>query len=81
MSLALFNRDIPDEAHQPLQAMGPAGVRVFAFTPSGGRVLVTSTACSRAASPTSASPSSTNCLRRAMSFGWWRFPRRAATAF
>lgn len=41
MSFALFNRNIPDEAHQQLQKMGPAGVHVFAFTPSGGWVLIT----------------------------------------
>ena len=40
MSFAYFNRNIPDEAHQKIGEMGPAGVQVFAFTPAGGWVLV-----------------------------------------
>jgi CubicO group peptidase (beta-lactamase class C family) len=41
MSFAYFNRNIPDEAHQKIGEMGPAGVQVFAFAPGGGWVLVT----------------------------------------
>lgn len=41
MSFNCFNRNIPEEAHQRLQQMGPAGVRAFAFTPGGGWVIVT----------------------------------------
>ena len=40
MSFAYFNRNIPDEAHQKIGEMGPAGVQVFAFAPGGGWVLV-----------------------------------------
>jgi CubicO group peptidase (beta-lactamase class C family) len=41
MAFTYFNRNIPDEAHQQIAAMGPAGVRVFAFAPGGGWVIVT----------------------------------------
>ena len=40
MAFTCFNRNIPDEAHDKIKAMGPAGVRAFAFTPSGGWVIV-----------------------------------------
>jgi len=40
MSFTCFNRNIPDEAHEKIQSMGPAGVQAFAFTPSGGWVIV-----------------------------------------
>lgn len=40
MSFTCFNRNVPDEAHEKLKSMGPAGVRAFAFTPSGGWVIV-----------------------------------------
>ena len=40
MSFAYFDRNIPDEAHQRIGAMGPSGVQVLAFTPGGGWVLV-----------------------------------------
>lgn len=40
MAFAYFNRNIPDEAHQKMGEMGPAGVQAFAFTPSGGWVIV-----------------------------------------
>ncbi len=40
MSFAYFDHNVPDEAHQKIGAMGPAGVQVFAFTPDGGWVLV-----------------------------------------
>jgi len=35
-----FNGNIPDEAHQKISSMGSGGVSAFAFTPSGGWVLV-----------------------------------------
>jgi len=41
MPFDCFNRNIQDEAHDKIRSMGPAGVRVFAFTPSGGWVIVT----------------------------------------
>ena len=34
MPFTCFNRSIPDEAHEKIQSMGPAGVQAFAFTPS-----------------------------------------------
>lgn len=40
MSFAYFDRNIPDEAHQKIGTMGPAGVQAFAFTPDGGWVIV-----------------------------------------
>jgi CubicO group peptidase (beta-lactamase class C family) len=40
MTFAYFNRNIPDEAHEKMGQMGPAGVREFSFTPSGGWVIV-----------------------------------------
>ncbi|MET0207678.1 MAG: serine hydrolase domain-containing protein [Burkholderiaceae bacterium] len=43
MAFTCFNRNIPDEAHTKIQEMGPAGVRVFAFAPGGGWVIVTET--------------------------------------
>lgn len=41
MAFSYFNRNIPDEAHQKIGEMGPARVHAFAFTPSGGWVIVT----------------------------------------
>lgn len=41
MSFTYFNRNIPDEAHEKIGAMGAAGVSVFAFAPNGGWVIVT----------------------------------------
>ena len=40
MAFSYFNRNIPDEAHQKIGQMGPSGVQAFAFTPSGGWVIV-----------------------------------------
>ena len=40
MAFTCFNRNIPDEAHDQIRAMGPAGVQAFAFTPGGGWVIV-----------------------------------------
>lgn len=40
MAFAYFNRNIPDEAHEKIGSMGPGGVQAFAFTPSGGWVIV-----------------------------------------
>jgi CubicO group peptidase (beta-lactamase class C family) len=40
MSFTCFNRNIPDEAHEKIKAMGPAGVQAFAFAPGGGWVIV-----------------------------------------
>jgi CubicO group peptidase (beta-lactamase class C family) len=40
MAFSYFDRHIPDEAHQKIGDMGPAGVQAFAFTPSGGWVIV-----------------------------------------
>lgn len=36
-----FNRNISDEAHQRMQSMAGEGIRVFAMTRSGGRVIIT----------------------------------------
>lgn len=41
MAFTYFNRNIPEEAHQKIQQMGPAGVQAFAFAPGGGWVIVT----------------------------------------
>ena len=41
MIFANFNRGIPDEAQQQLGLLGPKGVSAFAFTPTGGWVIVT----------------------------------------
>ena len=41
MSFTCFNRNISDEAHEKIKALGPSGVQAFAFTPSGGWVIVT----------------------------------------
>lgn len=40
MAFTCFNRNIPDEAHDTIKSMGPAGIQAFAFTPSGGWVIV-----------------------------------------
>jgi CubicO group peptidase (beta-lactamase class C family) len=40
MPFNCFNRNIPDEAHEKIKSLGPAGVRVVAFTPGGGWVVV-----------------------------------------
>jgi len=40
MSFSYFDRNIPDEAHEKIGQMGPSGVQAFAFTPSGGWVIV-----------------------------------------
>src|SRR5262245_47705507 len=40
MAFTCFNRNIRDEAHEKIRALGPAGVQAFAFTPSGGWVIV-----------------------------------------
>ena len=37
MAFTCFNRNIPDEAHEKIKAMGPAGVQAFAFSrPAAG---------------------------------------------
>jgi CubicO group peptidase (beta-lactamase class C family) len=40
MAFTCFNRNIRDEAHDKIRALGPSGVQAFAFTPSGGWVIV-----------------------------------------
>ncbi len=40
MAFTCFNRNIPDEAHDTITSMGPAGVQAFAFAPGGGWVIV-----------------------------------------
>jgi CubicO group peptidase (beta-lactamase class C family) len=40
MAFTCFNRNIPDEAHETIKSMGPAGVQAFAFAPGGGWVIV-----------------------------------------
>lgn len=40
MAFTCFNRNIPDEAHDKIKAMGPAGVQAFAFAPGDGWVIV-----------------------------------------
>jgi CubicO group peptidase (beta-lactamase class C family) len=39
MAFTCFNRNIPEEAHQRINAMGPAGVQAFTFAPGGGWVI------------------------------------------
>lgn len=41
MAFYYFNRNIPDEAHTTFDSLGRSGVQAFAFTPSGGWVIVT----------------------------------------
>lgn len=41
MAFTCFNRNIRDEAHDKIKELGPSGVQAFAFTPSGGWVIVT----------------------------------------
>jgi hypothetical protein len=33
MPFTCFNRNIRDEAHDKIKALGPSGVQAFAFTP------------------------------------------------
>ena len=41
MAFTCFNRNISDEAHDKIKELGPSGMQAFAFTPSGGWVIVT----------------------------------------
>lgn len=40
MPFNLFDRNLPDEAHEKIKDLGPSGIEAWAFTPSGGWVIV-----------------------------------------
>ena len=79
MAFTCFNRNIRDEAHDKIRELGPSGVQAFAFTPSGGWVIVTNGGLFARNIPRSATRSSAPMLATATRFASSRSRPRAGT--